>query len=1089
MDELFGLSMTYVMIALLVILAIALCSIGWVIVRDRVMFYIGLRNIPRRRAQTVLIIIGLMLSTLIISTAFSIGDTVDYSITNQTFDRLHSVDQTVAAQAEGSSEDPFEGGSSIVSARPIPNGQADDLAERFTKIDGVEGAVTVIRVPVPVSNERAGQTEPLVMLAGVDKDQMHGFETDIESLSGEVLSLSDLAPREVYLNEDAADKLDAQKGDVLQIFVGGKPNTLTVRDIVKTRVLTGAALGVTLGMVMDRQAVQNIVDRSDVDFIAVTNDGGVHDSLEDTERITAEMNDELKGTQWRASATKQKLVDAASEAASFLTTFFVVLGLFSIAAGMLLIFLIFVMLAAERKTEMGMIRAVGTKRRHLVEMFMSEGMAYNVGAAAVGCALGVLVSMVMVRIMASLFEGLDLNIVFYVSPRSLVVSYSLGVVLTFITVTFSSWRVGNLNIVSAIRDTPDPVPPRMKPQSVRGVRSFISFVGWLTIKPRGWRQWLISLGMFLLVPIEIALVFALFAAAGGIYGSSSVGSVLAVLLGIGGGFMAVLALGTVLLAFNRIFQLGAMGIAIGLILIAVGLASGQAAPYTAGVSFAILGVAATLSMMGVPPRPVFTTAGLVLLVYWLLSAGGRIPPDLNGDIEMFFLSGVIMVLAATFVIVYNADLMLALFTRVGSALFSTLVPSIRTAVAYPLANKFRTGMTIAMISLVMFALVMMSTMNENFTRIFLSKDAEGGYQVVVQENPSNHIEDLVGALNAQGADTSGIAAVHQVAQANRRIAQIRNKPAQGENPDFSSYAMLGPSEEFLSGNGVKLQSRADGYADDRAVWDALASTPSLAVIDEFAIGGGGFGGGDFTIEGVTDADKTFKPIVVQVRDGSSPGSVRDVQIIGIISTRASALYQGLWLSPQTFNNLFPRPESTVHLVKLNPGVDPTEQARGIEKALLAQGVQADSIRKIIDDAQAQQRGFLYLIQGFMGIGLFVGIAAVGVIAFRTVVERRQQIGMLRAIGYTRRAIAISFIMESSFIALLGILSGIALAILLANQLLTSTDFGSSQIESFYIPWVQIILIAAFAFVASFLMTIIPSRQASSIPIAEALRYE
>ena len=61
----------------------------------------------------------------------------------------------------------------------------------------------------------------------------------------------------------------------------------------------------------------------------------------------------------------------------------------------------------------------------------------------------------------------------------------------------------------------------------------------------------------------------------------------------------------------------------------------------------------------------------------------------------------------------------------------------------------------------------------------------------------------------------------------------------------------------------------------------------------------------------------------------------------------------------------------------------------------------------------------------MGIGLFVGIAAVGVIAFRTVVERRQQIGMLRAIGYTRRAVALSFLMESSFIALLGILSGIA----------------------------------------------------------------
>jgi putative ABC transport system permease protein len=125
----------------------------------------------------------------------------------------------------------------------------------------------------------------------------------------------------------------------------------------------------------------------------------------------------------------------------------------------------------------------------------------------------------------------------------------------------------------------------------------------------------------------------------------------------------------------------------------------------------------------------------------------------------------------------------------------------------------------------------------------------------------------------------------------------------------------------------------------------------------------------------------------------------------------------------------------------------------------------------------------------MAIGLFVGIAAVGVIAFRTVVERRQQIGMLRAIGYTRRAIALSFLMESSFTALLGIISGIVLALLLAYQLVKTDEFVAGGVPSFYIPWLQILAIAGFAFLASVVMTIIPSRQASSIPIAEALRYE
>ena len=53
----------------------------------------------------------------------------------------------------------------------------------------------------------------------------------------------------------------------------------------------------------------------------------------------------------------------------------------------------------------------------------------------------------------------------------------------------------------------------------------------------------------------------------------------------------------------------------------------------------------------------------------------------------------------------------------------------------------------------------------------------------------------------------------------------------------------------------------------------------------------------------------------------------------------------------------------------------------------------------------------------MGLGLVVGVAALGVISARAVVERRQQIGVLRAIGFRRRMVQAAFLLESSFIAL------------------------------------------------------------------------
>jgi putative ABC transport system permease protein len=88
---------------------------------------------------------------------------------------------------------------------------------------------------------------------------------------------------------------------------------------------------------------------------------------------------------------------------SAFVTIFLVFGLFSMAAGILLIFLIFVMLAAERRSEMGMARAIGMNRVHLTEAFIAEGMAYNVGAALVGAVLGLGVAYALIVALRSIF--------------------------------------------------------------------------------------------------------------------------------------------------------------------------------------------------------------------------------------------------------------------------------------------------------------------------------------------------------------------------------------------------------------------------------------------------------------------------------------------------------------------------------------------------------------------------------------------------------------------------------------------------------------------------------------------------------------
>ena len=67
MDEIFGISMSGDHDrSCCVLLALCLLSVAWVAWRRPVIFKLGVRNIPRRKAQTILIVVGLMLSTLII---------------------------------------------------------------------------------------------------------------------------------------------------------------------------------------------------------------------------------------------------------------------------------------------------------------------------------------------------------------------------------------------------------------------------------------------------------------------------------------------------------------------------------------------------------------------------------------------------------------------------------------------------------------------------------------------------------------------------------------------------------------------------------------------------------------------------------------------------------------------------------------------------------------------------------------------------------------------------------------------------------------------------------------------------------------
>ena len=106
MEELFGVSMTTLMWVLLAITGTALGVVAVLAWRNPVMVKLGLRNIPRRPGQTALIIVGIMLSSIIMATAFGIGDTINHSIRTEAVESLGPIDEIVLSN-RATSEDGF----------------------------------------------------------------------------------------------------------------------------------------------------------------------------------------------------------------------------------------------------------------------------------------------------------------------------------------------------------------------------------------------------------------------------------------------------------------------------------------------------------------------------------------------------------------------------------------------------------------------------------------------------------------------------------------------------------------------------------------------------------------------------------------------------------------------------------------------------------------------------------------------------------------------------------------------------------------------------------------------------------------------
>jgi putative ABC transport system permease protein len=509
-----------------------------------------------------------------------------------------------------------------------------------------------------------------------------------------------------------------------------------------------------------------------------------------------------------------------------------------------------------------------------------------------------------------------------------------------------------------------------------------------------------------------------------------------------------------------------------------------------GVSLVFVGLVPIAQALGISPRVAYTAGGLALVALWCLpfTVQRALLPGIRFNFSVWVVGGIMIVLGATWVLMNYAEwLLTGLVAALGR--IRSLAPVLRTAVAYPLRNRFRTGTTVAMFTLVVFTLVCGSVTTMTFTQAFNDvKSFGGGFAVRAEVTPAAPVGDMRHAL----ATTPGLnAADYPVVASESVMAADLSQANSGRAPE--PYFVRGFDTTFFEHTTYQMAATARGYGSAAEVWRAVSSTPGLAVIDSFAAphrDNWSFGGlPAFRLSGFFVEDKVFDPVNVDVVDPRT-GEHHAVKVVGVLRDSAPLSIAGLLTSQRTLTGFGAALAPTIYHLTVAPGVDPAVAASRLESAFLANGMQADAVSKLLSDNVAANLTMNRLVLGFIALGLIVGVAAMGVISARSVVERRQQIGVLRAIGFQRRQVQASFVAEASFISLVSIVLGTALGLIVARNVIayvpSQLNWGSVP---FVVPWLELVLIFVIVFVACLLTSWAPARRAARVYPADALRYQ
>jgi putative ABC transport system permease protein len=192
------------------------------------------------------------------------------------------------------------------------------------------------------------------------------------------------------------------------------------------------------------------------------------------------------------------------------------------------------------------------------------------------------------------------------------------------------------------------------------------------------------------------------------------------------------------------------------------------------------------------------------------------------------------------------------------------------------------------------------------------------------------------------------------------------------------------------------------------------------------------------------------------------------------------------ISDALFDKFTPRPTNLMVLMNTPGGVSDANTAHLEHVVRDFADAKIQTRDEFKSSFEAPINKLLNLLYALLALSVIVSLVGIINTLVLTVFERTRELGMLRAVGMTRRQVRMMIRYESIVTALMGAVLGMVVGVFLAAVVTRAT---SSSGIVFAIPWIQIVYFVIAAILVGILAAVVPARRAAGLNILQALQYE